>query len=329
LTVIALSNLPTLNAAATFAKGADTSWLPQMESNGYTFYNDSGAKTDCLQILKDHGINSIRVRVFVNPSNDKYNGHCSTTEAIALATRAKNLGMRIMIDLHYSDSWADPAQQNKPAAWSSLSFNDLMAKVWSYSRDTMQAFKNAGITPEWVQVGNETSNGMLWPDGKASTNMQNFTYLINSGSDGVKAVFSSTKVIVHLPNGQNDTNARWIFDGLKNNGGRWDICGFSLYPPVGSWSSYNTQCLATMNDMVSRYGKEVMLCEIGYQNDKPADCKSFVQDIITKTKSVSSSKGIGVFYWEPQSVPSWNNYILGCWDSTTKKPTVGLDGFIP
>ena len=99
---------------AAFAKGADTGWLPQMEATGYHFLDADGTQKDCLQLLKDRGINTIRLRVWVNPSTDKINGHCSKAETVALAVRAKNMGMRIMIDFHYSDSWADPSKGSSP-----------------------------------------------------------------------------------------------------------------------------------------------------------------------------------------------------------------------
>jgi len=159
--------IPNLNTTPTynFAKGADVGWLSQMESTGYRFYDADGTEKNCLQLLKDRGMNTIRLRVFVNPSNDRINGHCSKDETVAMALRAKNLGMRIMIDFHYSDSWADPGQQNKPAAWASHSFTTLLSDVYNHTFEVLTALKNAGVTPEWVQIGNEIPGGMLWPDG--------------------------------------------------------------------------------------------------------------------------------------------------------------------
>ena len=319
---------PTEVNAATFAKGADVSWLPQMEANGYKFYNDSGVQQDCLQILKDHGINSIRIRTWVNPSSDKWNGHCSTSETVALAKRAKNMGFRIMIDFHYSDSWADPGKQNKPAAWKSLSFEALMTKTYDYTYDVMTQLKNNSIYPEWVQVGNETNDGMLWEDGRASKNMKNFAWLVNCGYDAVKAVSSSSKVIVHISNGYDNSLFRWIFDGLKANGARYDVIGMSLYPSTSNYGTLANQCLTNMNDMASRYGKEVMVCEVGMDYNAPTQCKAFLTDMLTKTRSVSGGKGLGVFYWEPEAYPGLNdNYIKGAWNSNGR-PTVALDAFL-
>ncbi|HOK50179.1 MAG TPA: glycosyl hydrolase 53 family protein, partial [Sedimentibacter sp.] len=250
-------------AAANFAKGADVSWLSQMEEHGYKFYDDNGVAKDCLQILKEHGIDSIRLRVWVNPSNDPYSGHCSKEETVRMAKRCADMGFRIMIDFHYSDSWADPGKQYKPAAWNNHDINQLKADVYNHTYDVLSALKSNGVKPEWVQVGNETNDGMLWEEGRASKNMKNFALLINSGYDAVKAVFSDAKVIVHISNGHNNSLFRWIFDGLRSNGAKFDVIGMSLYPEVDNWSSMSNQCLSNMNDMVSRYGKEIMICEVG------------------------------------------------------------------
>ncbi|HEX9061292.1 MAG TPA: glycosyl hydrolase 53 family protein [Clostridia bacterium] len=310
-----------------FSKGADISWLPQMEANGYKFYNDAGTQQDCLQILKDHGINSVRIRTWVNPSTDKWNGHCSTTETIALAKRAKNMGFKIMIDFHYSDSWADPGQQTKPGAWKSLDFNALMKQTYDYTYDFMNQLKSNGISPEWVQVGNETNDGMLWEDGKASKNMKNFAWLVNCGHDAVKAVSPETKVIVHLSNGYDNALFRWMFDGLNSNGAKYDVIGMSLYPDKDNYSTLASQCLNNMKDMGSRYNKEVMICEIGMPYDSSSECKTFITDMLSKTKSVPNNKGLGVFYWEPESYPGMNGYTRGTWDSSGK-PTTALDAFL-
>ncbi|RCX12203.1 arabinogalactan endo-1,4-beta-galactosidase [Anaerobacterium chartisolvens] len=314
-------------AAGSFAKGADISWLPQMEANGYKFYDDAGVQQDCLKILKDHGIDSVRIRTWVNPSADKWNGHCSTNETIALAKRAKSMGFRVMINFHYSDSWADPGQQTKPSEWMNLDFNALMKRTYDYTYDVMTRLKNNGVEPEWVQVGNETNNGMLWEDGKASSNMRNFAWLVNCGYDAVKAVSPQTKVIVHLSNGYDNSLFRWMFGGLNSNGAKYDVIGMSLYPETNNYLTLAAQCLTNMNDMVYRYGKEVMICEIGMQYNYPSDCKTFITDMISKTRSISNNKGLGVFYWEPQAYPGINHYNKGCWNSNGR-PTIALDAFL-
>lgn len=309
-------------SSSDFAKGADISWLTQMEAEGKKFYNANGTETECMTLMKSLGMNTVRLRVWVNPSLAWNN----TADVVAKALRAKNLGLRIMIDFHYSDWWADPGKQTKPAAWSALDFASLKTSLASHTVEVLTALKNNSITPEWVQVGNETNNGMLWPEGKASVSMSNFTQLVNAGYDAVKLVFASAKVIVHISNGYDNSLFCWIFDGLKTNGGKYDVIGMSLYPSTGNWSSLNAQCLVNMNDMVTRYGKEVMVVEVGMPWDSPNECNSFLTDLIGKVKSVNSGKGLGVLYWEPQAYNNWQGYTLGAFDNTGK-PTIALKAF--
>jgi arabinogalactan endo-1,4-beta-galactosidase len=234
--------------------------------------------------------------------------------------------MKLLIDLHYSDGWADPGKQNKPAAWASQDFNTLKTSVYNYTVDVMNALKANGITPDWVQVGNETNDGILWPDGQASANMANFAQLVNTGYDAVKSVSDSSKVLVHISNGFDNNLFRRIFDGLKNNNAKWDVIGMSLYPSPANWSTLNDQCLANMNDMVSRYNKEIMICEVGMSWDQPSPCNAFLTDLINKTKSLADNKGLGVFYWEPECSGNWNGYTLGAFDNSGK-PTIALNAF--
>lgn len=305
-----------------FAKGADVSWLTQMEASGIKFYNSIGTEKECMQLMKDLGMNSIRLRVWVNPSD----GWCNSADLLIKATRAKNLGMKILLDFHYSDVWADPGHQLKPAAWASLDFAGLKDAVYQHTFSVMNLLKTNNITPEWVQVGNETNDGMLWPDGKASTNMSNFAQLVNAGYDAVKAVSSASKVIVHISNGHDNSLFRWIFDGLKNNNAKWDVIGMSLYPTAATWATMTSQCKSNMVDMISRYGKEIMICEVGMSWDQATACKEFISDIITKNKSLPDNKGLGVFYWEPESYNNWVGYTLGAFDNSGK-PTIALDAF--
>jgi arabinogalactan endo-1,4-beta-galactosidase len=258
----------------------------------------------------------------VNPAT-RYNG---TADVVAKAVRAKNLGFRVLIDFHYSDTWADPGHQTKPAAWANYSFDTLTSTVYSYTQSVLDSLRAAGVVPSFVQVGNETDNGMLWPDGEASTNMANYAALVNAGYTAVKSVSDTIQVIVHLSDGYDNAHFEWLFDGLKANGAQWDIIGMSLYPSTTDWASYNVSCLANMNDMVSRYSKPVMICEVGMPEDYAATCESFIADLSSKVKSVNGGKGLGVLYWEPESYNSWQGYGLGAFDDTGK-PTVAMDAF--
>lgn len=313
---------PPIDTTLNFVKGADVGWLTEMESAGRKFYDVAGQQKDAIQILKDFGINTIRLRVWVNPTN----GWNNTADVIAKATRAKNVGLKILINFHYSDSWADPGQQTIPTAWAGQNIQALQTSVYNHTFNILTALKTAGLNPEWVQVGNETNNGMLWPVGQANINMANFALLINAGYNAIKAVNTNTKVIVHISNGQDNTLFRWILDGLKNNGANWDIIGMSLYPDVTTWTTLNTQCLSNMNDMVARYNKEIMIVEVGMSWDAAITCNAFLTDIIAKTKSISNNRGLGVIYWEPQAYGSWQGYTKGAFDNSGK-PTVALNAF--
>lgn len=303
-----------------FAKGADVSWLTQMEKAGTKFYNANGREMECMSLLRELGMNSIRLRVWVDPTD----GWCNKSDVLAKAWRAQQLGMRLMIDFHYSDTWADPGQQTKPAAWKNLSIDELKSAVAGHTKEVLGLLKANNITPEWVQVGNETGNGMLWDEGKASDHMDQYAALNNVGYDAVKEIFPKAKVIIHLQSGDNNEMYRWMFDGLKANNGKWDIIGMSLYPKVDTWKEMNTACIANINDMISRYNTEIMICEVGMPWNEAEASKAFLTDLIEKTKSIS--KCLGIFYWEPQSYGNWNAYTLGAFDSDGK-PTIALDAF--
>ncbi len=320
------SNAQTVTTPA-FSKGADVSWLPQMEATGYKFYDSDGTEKEGLQLLKDRGMNTIRLRVFVNPSNDKTNGHCSPAETVALAVRAKNMGMRIMIDFHYSDSWADPGHQTKPAAWASHSFADLQNDVYNHTYEVLNALKIAGVTPEWVQIGNEIPGGMLWPEGSTS-NWNQLAQLLNKGYDATKAIDTAIKVIIHIDQGNNNARFRWFFDNVKLNNVKYDVIGMSYYP---YWlNSDYTVTIANLennlNDMVARYGKEVMVVEVGGDYTMVQNTYDMLQAVIAAVKKVPENKGLGVIYWEPQGEKSWSGYQLNAWQSNGK-PSLALDAF--
>ena len=308
---------------APFAKGADVSWVTQMEQSNYHFYNEAGTPQDLFQLLHDHDLNTIRLRVWVNPAGG-WNG---TTDVVAKAIRAHKLGFRIMIDFHYSDSWADPGQQTKPVAWANHSFSQLLTDVYDHTYAILNTLKSNNITPEWVQVGNETNDGMLWPEGRASTHMASFAQLVDRGYAAVKAVSPTSKVIVHCSNGFDNGLFRYLFDGLTNNGARFDIIGMSLYSSTTDWPTRTAQCQTNMNDMVARYpGKEVMVVETGMPADAPIPTQQMLLDLMTKTQAVPSGKGLGVLYWEPQAY-NWMNYGLNMWNANGR-PTAALSAFL-
>jgi arabinogalactan endo-1,4-beta-galactosidase len=316
--------------ADSFAKGADIGWLQQMEATGYKFRNKQGKEQDLLQILKDHGINTVRLRTWVNPSNDKASGHNSKDETVAMAVRAQKMGMRVMINFHYSDSWADPQQQRKPAAWAKHDFPQLLKDVYAHTHDVMSALKAAGVTPEWVQVGNETRTGMMYPEGHTD-NWPQLAQLFNQGYDAVKAVSPTSKVVLHLDRGNDGKWFRTWFDNATANHAKYDVIGLSYYPFwLDGRPDYKLSIddLANnMNDMAARYGKEVMVVEVGGEDSKPQNTYDMLLAVQQKVRAVPDGKGLGVIYWEPQGARSWSHYELSAWGEDGR-PTKAMDAFL-
>lgn len=307
-----------------FACGADVSWLSQMETEGRKFYTPGADRREmeCMQLLRDYcGVNSIRLRVWVNPAE----GWNSIDDVVIKARRAEALGLRTMIDFHFSDTWADPGHQEMPAAWKDLDFDGLKGAVADHVTEVLTALRNAGVTPEWVQVGNETTPGMMLPVGSVEDPVQ-LTQLNNAGYDAVKAVFPEAKVIVHLDGGNDQWRYDRMFDILEANGGKYDMIGMSLYPywaeqngETGGWNKVADDCIANINHCRSKYGKPVMICEIGMPYNEAENCKALISKMMIADVE-------GVFYWEPQAPAGYNGgYNLGCFDNDA--PTVALDPF--
>jgi len=315
------------NVDAQLARGADIGWLSQMENAGRTWRDSTGVQRDLLDILDDYCMNSIRLRVWVNPANG-WNGE---QDVVNVAQRAAAKGYRIMIDFHYSDSWADPGKQTKPAAWANYSVSQLGQAVYNHTTSVLNALKAVNVTPEWVQVGNETNNGLLWPEGQASTNMANYALFVNKGYEAVKAVFPNTKVIVHLSNGYDNALFRWNIGGLINNGAKFDIIGMSMYPDTPQeWPTYAQQTLSNMSDLIFRYNKEIMVSEIGMSVSAPQQARQFVEQVIKNLESLPDNKGLGIFWWEPQAY-NWEGYDkvawYGNWGNKPYQATDAMSGF--
>lgn len=306
-----------------FARGADVGWLTQMEAEGLKFFAPgSDTPMECMQLLRDYcGVNSIRLRVWVNP-DEQWN---SIADVVAKAVRAEKLGMRTMIDFHFSDTWADPGHQQMPRAWEGLTLPELEQAVAGHVTATLTALRDAGVTPEWVQAGNETTPGMMLPVG-AVENGEALTRLNNAAYRATKAVFPDAKVIVHLDNGYDPWRYDRMFDTLEANGGQYDMIGMSLYPywaakegHDGDWRVVADECIANINRLKAKYGRPVMICEIGMPYNEAEDCRDLIAKMMTAPVE-------GVFYWEPQAPAGYNGgYTLGCFDGG--RPTVALDAF--
>ncbi len=307
-----------------FARGADVSWVTQLEAEGNKFYTpgEDRQEMECMQLLRDHcGVNSIRLRVWVNPKAG-WNGK---DDVVLKALRADKLGMRVMIDFHFSDTWADPGSQKKPAAWESLSLDGLKTAVADHVKDVLGTLKIVGVTPEWVQIGNETRGGMLLPTGSVD-NPTELTALNNAGYDAVKEVCPDAKVIVHLDSGNNQWYYDRMFDLLEANGGKYDMIGMSVYPywaeqagETGGWSKVADDCIANVTHLKQKYNKPVMICELGMPYDQASLCNQLITKMMTADVE-------GIFYWEPEAPAGYNDgYTLGCFDNGA--PTEALDAF--
>ncbi|MBM3916109.1 MAG: arabinogalactan endo-1,4-beta-galactosidase [Sphingomonadales bacterium] len=319
---------PTPTAPTTFFKGADVSWLPQMEATGYVFYDENGNPADCLDLLMARGINAVRLRVFVHPNSDKINGHCSPAETAQMAARAKSKGLDVMLDFHYSDTWADPAHQTKPAAWASATFAALKDSVYAHTQHTLNLLEAAGVTPKWVQIGNEIPSGLLWPEGHVN-NPGQLAQLINAGNQAVKDFNPTIQTIVHIDQGNDNARFRWFFDLMQQNGAQFDIIGASYYPHwLGTDYTVTISDLGNnLQDMVTRYNKPVMVVEVGGDYWQVENSKDLLIATIGAALDVPDNQCLGVFYWEPQGAKPWSGYQLNCWQDNGR-PSPALDAFL-
>ena len=216
----------TISAQQTFWLGADISGTTDLEARGVQLRNAKGEPRECTALMYELGLNAVRLRVWVNPKD----GLCGKDDVVKMARRAKDWGMALMIDFHYSDWWADPGQQNTPAAWKEMDYEQMKKALAGHTRDVLQAIKEAGVEVRWVQVGNETTNGFLWPMGRAQDNMRQYAGLTDAGYVAVKQVFPQAEVIIHLDSACDPMRYDFIFDGLKKYKARYDMIGLSVYP---------------------------------------------------------------------------------------------------
>ena len=284
--------------------GADISFLPQIEDQGKTF-SDSNRVKDAIRLLRDHGFNYIRLRVFVNPENkDGYSpgkGYCGLRYTLEMAKRIKEAGMTLLLDFHYSDYWADPQQQYKPKAWVNLDGKALNDSVKAYTTRVLLSLKKQGTMPAMVQVGNEINHGMLWPDGHICHPDQ-LADLLKSGIAGVEAADPSMPVMLHLAlGGQNQEAVFWL-DNMIARGVKFDIIGLSYYP---RWHGTIADLKNNLADLVKRYHKPLNIAEY-------SDFKKEVHDIIF---SLPDGMGKGACIWEPLG---WNSGLFDKNGSTTR-----------
>lgn len=315
-------------AKPAFAKGADIGWYTEMEKKGYKFYTASGTEMDCPALMKSLGFNSLRFRVWVNPE-DVWNGK---EDVLKKCLRAKELGMKIMIDFHYSDTWADPGKQYVPKAWESYDLDAMAKAVAEHTSDVLNTLKDNGVDVTWVQVGNEVTNGMLWEKGRVKgDNASGFAKLFKAGADKVKSIYPKASVVLHIDNAWNMDTLQWFYSLMANTGVKYDMIGLSLYPSYWNeeknayepWEEKVNQAIANIPQLIKTYNRDVMLVEFGMPAAEPQKGKEALETLWNGLKDVKRFKGI--FYWEPESEPARNGYDLGAFNDG--KPTIALSPF--
>lgn len=326
--------------------GADIGFLSQLESQGVEWVDDNGNTEDALVLLKEKGVNAVRLRVFVKPPEDFVwtkpdgttciLGYADTKGLLYTAERARDLGMKIMVVFHYSDHFADPLIQDVPSEWEGATADELEKYIYDYTYYIMTQLAEQNVYPEWVQVGNEVSYGMLYPTGSNQTNdFAQLTKYLNSGYDAVKAASPDTKVVTHLTHGSGVSHFAWFFENfITKCGGKTDVIGMSYYP---YWTSaFDGDCIENvaynLSKMAAQYDKEVMICETGELEENPAGTYELLRKEAKALKAVPNNKGIGIFYWEPEVNSSVlpDGYTLGAtenWGSNKLHFTDALNAF--
>jgi len=275
--------------------GADISFIPQLESEGRKFY-DNGVNKDPFRILKDHGFNYVRLRIFNNPRADSgysVKGYCGLDDTKKMALRIKAAGMGFLLDFHYSDTWADPGKQFKPTAWKSLNNKQLRDSINAFTKATLMALKKQGILPDIVQVGNEINHGILWPDGKVK-NLDTLAGFLKAGIKAVRDANPHIRVMLHIACGGQNTESRYFLDNMLKRGVTFDIIGESYYP---EWHGPLDSLKKNLTALSSRYKQDVMVAEYSQH-------KKEVNDI---EFSLPGNKVKGTFIWEPFS---WGETIV-------------------
>lgn len=268
--------------------GADISFLPQLESRGIKF-TDNGIQKDALVILKEHGFNYIRLRIFNDPAQPKgyspTRGFCDLEHTKQMAKRVKAAGMKFLLDFHYSDYWADPQQQNKPVAWVGKDFKTLKDSVQAYTTFVMQQLKDQGTEPDMVQIGNEVNHGMIWPEGHIN-NLDSLASLFYAGFKGVKAVSPKSIIMLHVALGGQAEESEFFYDAMQKRNVPYDIIGLSYYP---KWHGTLDDLKNNIASLSKKYNRQIMVAEYTH-------VKREVNDIAF---NVPRGKGIGTFIWEP------------------------------
>jgi arabinogalactan endo-1,4-beta-galactosidase len=342
-----------------FIMGADVSMLAQIEASGGRFYDERGVQRDCLWLLRTHGVNWVRLRLWNHPvivhdfqtdgltihAGESAGGIDDQARVIGLARRARALGMKVLLDFHYSDWWADPGKQWLPQAWEGASLDQLETSLYQFTKRAVGDMRAAGAGPDMVQIGNEVTNGMLWPLGRIGAGANafgDFTALLGQASRAVRDVDPRIPVMIHIDRGGDNALYRRFFTNLIGAGVDFDVIGLSYYP---YWHGPMPDLLANLNDISRFFNKPVVIAETAYPwttDDADAEPNSyggsaaaisgpylptvqgqttFLRDLMAIVAGVPDGRGLGIFYWEPDwiAVPGAGWYTNGGdgWDNQT------------
>ncbi len=310
LVLVAGFLVPTRIRAADYAVGADLSGLKQAEARGFVFKDNNEAKPG-LQIFKDHGYNWIRLRLFHTPTMPQ-----DLKYTIELAQAARLLGFKFLLNYHYSDTWADPGHQVIPKAWEGMTHAQMVDALFDYTRDTIVAFREAGVMPDMVQIGNEITNGMLWPDAQLPAHWDNFADFVKAGIAGVEAGkgnMARPRIMIHIDKGGDKAATKNFFDKLETYGVNYDVIGQSYYP---WWHGSLLDLHENLAFMAKTYNKDIIVVEAAYNwapaeylnspapfPETPEGQREFLEEVNREVMATPNGRGIGLFYWEPGVAP--------------------------
>lgn len=323
-----------------YVKGMDLSTLLELDRLGAKYY-DEGKERDILDIMKDYDVDTIRLRIWNDPwgkDHESYGaGENDVPTTLEIAKRVSEKGFGVLMNFHYSDFWADPGKQIKPKAWEGMTVAELTQAVYDFTFDTMELFKKEGVNITMVQVGNELSNGLLWPEGKIDVDAgigeyDNIAKFVSAGIRAVRKSNPDIPVMIHLDNGGNNELYRRWFDNYTARGEDFDLIGLSYYP---FWHGTMDQLMNNMNDIAERYHKDLIIAEVsmGYTMEdykayeklsdserkgyatRPALVEKiefpmtregqadFMRTLLARLETVAEHRARGFFWWEPAWIP--------------------------
>jgi arabinogalactan endo-1,4-beta-galactosidase len=316
-----------------FVIGMDVSFMDEIESHGGYYYESNGERQDLLTLLKNNGTNAIRLRIWNEPDG----GFCNLDRTIEIAKRLKQHNLQFLLDFHYSDGWADPANQWKPKAWAELSYEELLQAVRTYTSFVLEALKEQAVLPNMVQVGNEITPGMLWDDGRVDGDYntdkqwQQFAGLVKAGIEGVKSVDSSISIMIHIDRGGDEKASRVFYDRFQQLNVEFDVIGLSYYP---WWHGPLEALRSNLHHLAVRYGKPIYVVESAYPwtleqlaggewivnkeeqllPDFPATPEGqqqYFEQLLSIIRDVPNGLGEGFYYWEPAWIPMKSEWSVG------------------